>query len=86
MDNFITQEDLLAALTDALTVPDGEQGLSFSEIQEKTGWHTLKIRSRLKQLQKKGRLVVGRAPRLNIAGSYSSVPVYRINPTSPPPR
>lgn len=75
MSEDVTQEDLLKALVEALARPEGA-GLSFSEIQEQTGWHTVKIRNSLKRLHKQGRLIVGRAPRQNITGAWSPVPVY----------
>lgn len=84
-DDDVTQDDLLQALVEALAQPaEGDGGRTALEIQEQTGWSPIRVRTSLKRLARRGRLQVRKAPRLNIAGSYSTVPVYSLRQDDPP--
>jgi hypothetical protein len=71
-------DDLLAALT----VEHATDGMTSHELglhlKRSPAW----ISTRLRQLHEQGRLIVGRAPRMDMAGVTRPQPVYQIRPAT----
>ncbi len=78
-DLEITHDDLLSALLAAQT-QEGDDGraLTSQEIQERTGWSDKRVRARLHELQRAGKLSVVWVQRLNLFGAMQARPGYQL--------
>ena len=75
----ITQDDIMRALEEALTVKEGGgEGKTVRDMVEETGNGEERIRKGLKVLQHQGRLVVHQVTRTAINGRPQRVPAYSI--------
>jgi hypothetical protein len=76
------ENDLLSALSELLsaTTEGEEKGLTFREIQVKTGFSKVMLRRLLQTLKDGGRLSTERVRRKSIDDAYRTVPVYWVVP------
>lgn len=82
MDAPITLEDLLAAMQPP--AKNGEEGLTTEEIAERLHRSVVWVRSRLKALQRQGRLRVGEKTVIGIDGRLARVPAYSLRKEEEP--
>lgn len=76
----ITEDELLRALEEAQQSAENVPGLSISELCIATGHGEKRVRNRLRELHRNGRLVVKQRQSTNISGSRCYVPVYSVKP------
>ncbi len=78
----ISESELLDALEQSLAKASGpKEARTVKEIQEDTGFSTLKVMTALRALQKQNRLVPCRVARLAVDGVERKVPAYTILPS-----
>jgi predicted negative regulator of RcsB-dependent stress response len=74
----VTQDDLLAALRDALQKPSDGEGQTVAELRVAMQCAEEKVRQALRVLAAQGRLDVLRVRRPSLDGRLMLVPAYRI--------
>ena len=75
----VTHNDLLAALHEALSESDPEEGMTANEIAEQMGCGIGRARKRIGQAMKEGRVRCVQVWRTRIDGQVQKVPAYRIS-------
>ena len=77
----ITQDDLLAALAEAIRPVEGPtDAKTMDEMMLTSGWGQDKLRRALKLAKQQGRLEVVQVVRESLAGATIRVPAYRLKP------
>jgi len=78
MDMNFTRDELVAAVTAALTSPhQSDEALTTREICKMTGKSEKVVRKILGELKEQGKIEVVWVPRLLLSGHYCDVPAYK---------
>ena len=73
----VTTDDLLDAIREALTKPEGGDWPTANELADGTGISLARVRKSLRKVANEGRLEVRQVYRPDISGRQVMVPAYR---------
>lgn len=76
----ITEDELLLALEEAQSSAEDVPGLSLDELCIATGYGEKRVRNRLRELHRSGKLVAKQRQSTNISGQRCYIPVYSVKP------
>lgn len=76
----VTEDELLRALEEAQSSAEDVPGLSMDDLCIATGYGEKRVRNKLRELRRSGKLIARKRQTTNISGQRCYVPVYSVKP------